>query len=79
MAKHVPGKPQAGIPSLAELDSASGGAAPAVVKGTVKGFKWLAGRFRGGRPRDVATDVVRNTAQDALIDHFSTSSPSEEA
>ena len=70
MAKHVPGKPQAGIPSSAELDSASGGVAPAVVKGAKLAFKF--GKIFG-------RSMAKDTAKEFVKDQVFPASSSEEA
>ena len=57
MAKHVPGKPQAGIPSSAELDSASGGVAPAVAKKLAFKFGKIFGRSMA---KDAANEFVKD-------------------
>ena len=60
MAKHVPGKPQAGIPSSAELDSASGGAVGTTVaaKGAWEGIKWLGKKLVKDRAKEYVKDQI---------------------
>ena len=60
MAKHVPGKPQAGIPSSAELDSASGGAvgSTVAVKGAIEAGKWLAKKLVKDKAKEYVKDQI---------------------
>ena len=74
MAKHVPGRRQAeneaAVPSSAELDSASGGVAPAVVKGAKLAFKF--GKIFG-------RSMAKDTAKEFVKDQVFPASSSEEA
>ena len=60
MAKHVPGNPQAGIPSSAELDSASGGAvgSTVVLKGGIKAGQWLATKLTKNKVKEYVKDQI---------------------